>query len=197
VQQDAAAETRQCAECADDVLLADAVRRRAAGPRGEHLLICADCAATLDARYQAELEQPELLHGLFLGLIFGFLGAIAWFLILVTTSWEIGFVAIGLGYLVGLGVARGAGRKRGRKLQWLAVLATVVVMLFTEYLIGRHAVSRILVEQGYPPMPLLVPAPLVLAVLVTMLSDLATLALWGFAFLAAWSVPRPRRLYRA
>jgi hypothetical protein len=106
-------------------------------------------------------------------------------------------ISLGLGYVVGWGVKRGAGNKRGRKLQWLAVGATLLVMGFTEYLIGRYLVSRVLVEQGYPSLPLLVRPDVMLAVLITMLSDVTTLALWGFAFLVAWTVPRRQRLQRA
>jgi hypothetical protein len=92
---------------------------------------------------------------------------------------------------------RGAGRKRGRKLQWLAVAATLVVMIFTQYLIGHHLISRMRVEQGYPPPPILLSPDLMLAVLFATIWNLTTLALWGFAFLVAWTVPRRRHLLRA
>ena len=46
-------------------------------------------------------------------------------------------------------------------------------------------------------LPIVLPPNLMLAVLVASLWDLTTLALWGFAFLVAWSVPRPRQLRRA
>ena len=92
---------------------------------------------------------------------------------------------------------RGAGGKRGRRLQWLAVAATLVVMLFTQYLIGRHFVSRLLVEEGYSPPPVFLPPDLMLAILLATLGNVTTLALWGFAFLVAWTVPRRRHLHRA
>jgi hypothetical protein len=197
VQDEATAKAPQCAECTENVAPGEEVTLRLWGRHGTPLVLCADCAATLEARYQAETEQPELLHGALLGLILGFLGAILWFLILVSTGWELGFLSLGLGYLVGWGVMRGAGRKRGRKLQWLAVADTLVVMVFTQYLIGRHFISRLLVEDGYPPPPVFLPPDLMLAVLVATLWNLTTLALWGFAFLVAWTVPRRRHLLRA
>jgi len=197
VQDEAAAEAQRCAECTEDVAPGEEITLRTWGAHGARLVLCPACAASLEARYQAETEQPELLHGLLLGLILGFLGATLWFVILAATGWELGILSLGLGFLVGWGVMRGAGNKRGRKLQWLAVAATLVVMIFTQYLIGRHIISRVLVEQGYPPPPIFLPPDLMLAVLFATLWNLTTLALWGFAFLVAWTIPRRRILLRA
>jgi hypothetical protein len=197
VADEAAVEGRECAECLEAIAPGTEVTLRARGPDGSPLVVCDACAANLEARYQTETEQPDVVHGVLLGLILGFVGAIVWFGILATTGWEMQVISLGLGYVVGWGVKRGAGGKRGRKLQWLAVAATLVVMVFTEYLIGRYAVSRMLVEQGYPSLPLLVRPDRMLAVLITMLSNVTTLALWGFAFLVAWTMPRRQRLQRA
>jgi hypothetical protein len=190
-------DTVSCTECDAEVPEEQAIRLRARDVHGDHLVLCGDCAATFDARYQAETERPDLIHALLLGLIAGLLGAIVWFLILVKTGWEIGFVAVGLGYVVGVAAMRGAGGKRGRRVQLTAVAATVLVMLFTQYLIGQHFLGRILVREGYEPPPLLLPPDAMLTVTLLSLMDLATLALWGFALIFAYSVPRPRQLQRA
>lgn len=196
MQDEAAANAQPCTNCTEDIAPGHEITLAARGLHGP-LVICADCAASLEARYQAETEQPQLLPGLLLGLILGFLGAILWFLILANTGWELAFLSLALGYAVGWGVMRGAGGKRGRKLQCVAVAATLVVMLFTQYLIGHHFISRLLVEEGRPPPPVVLPPTLMLAILVATLTNVTTLALWGFAFLVAWTVPRRRHLHRA
>jgi hypothetical protein len=89
VQDNAAAEAQQCAECTEDVAPGEEITLRTWGTNGARLVLCPACAGTLEARYQAETEQPELLHGLLLGLILGFLGAILWFVILAATGWEL------------------------------------------------------------------------------------------------------------
>ena len=54
------------------------------------------------------------------------------------TGYEIGIVAIGIGYLVGKAVRKGAGGFGGTRYQVLAVFLTYAAIALASLLIGRH-----------------------------------------------------------
>jgi hypothetical protein len=78
------------------------------------------------AASQASLVFLPLVTGLVGGLVGGVVGALIWAAILQLTKYNISFIAIGLGFLVGLGVAFGA---RGRFHLVLALLAGALGLL--------------------------------------------------------------------
>jgi hypothetical protein len=75
---------------------------------------------------KAGLDPMALLLGLAGGVVGGIIGAIIWAFILQLTKTNISFIAVGLGFLVGLGVLLGA---RGQRHLVLAVLAGVLGLL--------------------------------------------------------------------
>jgi hypothetical protein len=88
-----------------------------------NLMACAACAE------QAQSGQPRDSHSAFArGLLVGSLGAIAGLILYATvaivTGWTIGYVALGVGWLVGKGITKGSSGLGGRRYQVAAVLLT-------------------------------------------------------------------------
>ena len=68
------------------------------------------------------------------GLVAAVVGGVAWGLIVKISDYEVGFVAWGIGFLVGTAVVLAAGGARGRHLQIVAVLLALVGILIGKYL---------------------------------------------------------------
>ena len=81
-------------------------------------------------------ERPAaaaLLPALGAGLVAAVVGGVVWGLIVKWTDYEVGFVAWGIGFLVGLAVVT-AARTRGLVLQVVAVLCVLLGILIGKYL---------------------------------------------------------------
>ena len=71
------------------------------------------------ARPKSGLDSTSLLFGVGGGLVGGIIGALIWAFILEATKTNISYIAIGLGFLVGLGVQLGARKPRNMGLALL------------------------------------------------------------------------------
>jgi hypothetical protein len=114
------------------------------------------------------------------------IGSVIWYAIVAFSSFEIGYVAAAVGWLVGTGAVMGA---RGRGSIWLAgvsVIVTVLALGVSEYLIAYHWVTRDLGIQFD-----LVQAPNFLfdVVFGSLVADPLTLVFWAFAVVVAGYIP--------
>jgi hypothetical protein len=94
----------------------------------------------INTRQKMEKEQ-KLLSGIIAGLIAAIIGAILWGYITIWLNWQIGWMSIGVGALVGLGVrifGKGISIKFGIAGAILALLGCVLGNIFVNYL----AISR-------------------------------------------------------
>lgn len=162
--------------------------------------VCPTCESTslIAISIRDERENPNLAGALVLGLGAAVVSALLWYVIVVLTNYQLGLVAIAVGWLVAQGVMRGAGGKRGPRLQAMSVAGTLVALALSEYLIVRHFAAQALALQGYGNIPLLLPIETIL-LLVTegIQSDPATLLFWGIALWEAFTLPRQRQLHQA
>jgi hypothetical protein len=86
--------------------------------------VCAACRTQL-----AELAETPRSWGVFVkaglfGLVAAIAGAILYYAVIAITDFEIGIVAIAIGYMVGWTVRKGAGDRGGRRFQVLALVLT-------------------------------------------------------------------------
>jgi hypothetical protein len=136
--------TRQSSQ--DDLQFDRAVHAEA--PNAGHELSCAMCTAPLRTEYFHVAEQPTcatcksaveranqnaasqgrrpaiFARAFALGLVAAIAGAILYYAVIALTGWEIGLVAIVIGFMVGFAVHKGSGGAGGRRFQWLAVILT-------------------------------------------------------------------------
>jgi hypothetical protein len=84
-------------------------------------MVCRECGTELGGDQGG---AGPWLRALALGGGAAFLCTIAWYLIVKITNYELGLIAIGVGYFIGLAVRRGSGRRGGWKYQALAMLLT-------------------------------------------------------------------------
>ena len=82
------------------------------------------------------------------GLVAAIAGGVAWGLISKYTSYEVGVVAWGIGFLCGFAVERAAGGRRSADLQAIAIVTALLGVLLGKYLGFAFAVQE--AEQGLP-----------------------------------------------
>lgn len=69
-------------------------------------------------------EKPNLMLAFFAGLAAALIGAVAWAAVTVTTEYQIGWMAIGVGFLVGFAVSLGKGSE-----QIFGILGAILALL--------------------------------------------------------------------
>jgi hypothetical protein len=146
--------------------------------RGQPAALCPRCVSDLEARFAAETEGIQLPRAVLFGAGAAILFAAVWYLVYRYTGTDLTLFAFLGGWGVAEAVRFGAGKKRGRKLQWLALGLTAAMILGAEYaILGR-----------------LNPANFLTAFWAQLTGSLFTLVLYALGLFQAYSTPAPRRL---
>ncbi|MFN7921602.1 MAG: hypothetical protein U0Q16_15990 [Bryobacteraceae bacterium] len=99
-------------------------------------VLCVSCGETALAAIPPGPGARGILRALLFGSGAAFLGMIVYFIVLATTGYEIGYLAIGVGWLVGRAVRHGGFGRGGRKLQWIAVGLTYLSITGSYLVLG-------------------------------------------------------------
>jgi hypothetical protein len=127
-------------------------------------------------------------------LAFGIPGALLWFGITILSGWQIGLVAVGVGYLVGLGTVIGSGNKTGIRLQLLSATVSLITIIMGEYFIANHYVHQALNELGITNISYFINPVWVFESLFEVLKeDPITLLFWGIAVYVGFSIPKEKK----
>ena len=186
-----------CSNCMAEIPAGDEVLVAGKSRREPNTILCANCASTVEQALEAETKDPNLPVAILLGIAAAVAGALIWYAIVALTNYQLGIAAVGVGYLVGLAVLFGAGKKRGPTLQVIAVVITLIAMVAGEYLTVRHFAVKALAEGGTTGVPLFLPLRSMFdLVIVGIKEDPITLLFWALALYTAFSVPGRRRLRR-
>ena len=151
----------------------------------------ATAAMTPGAQMEAALPAGpgNLLGGLLGALIGGALGTAIWFGVIVVNEYQVGLIAIGVGWLVGTGAAIGAGRRGSIVLLPISALVTLVALAVSEYLVIFHFTAQAFNLEGIE-IALIQPIDFIVTVVVESIqADPLTLLFWGLAVFTAVSVP--------
>jgi hypothetical protein len=106
-------------------------------------------SATVQPAPQAtRLSSADIVRAGAFGLGAAILGAVVWDKIVYYTNWQIGLIAVGVGWAVGGAVAAGARGKRGRSLQVMGALLACFAMLLGQALIVMDVIRRDFMPQG-------------------------------------------------
>jgi len=134
-------------------------------------------------------SSTDILGGLVAGLVAAILAIVVWYAVVTISQYQLGIVAIVVGFLIGQGVLLGASRRGSPVLIGISVALTLLALVISEYLIVVHFVNEELAAQG-AAIDLLQPPGLMAEVVVeSVKADPLTLAFWGIALFQAFTIP--------
>jgi len=136
-----------------------------------------------------------VLGAVLLGSGAAFISMLIWYVTVVLTRWQIGIMAVAVGFLIGKAVVIGAGYKKGRKFQFIGFALTLISMFISEYMIERYYMSEVITEIAglNLPLPLLV-ASFIPMTFRSLIDDPLTLLFWGIALWEAFKIPEDRSI---
>jgi len=184
-----------CTKCSQLIPEGREILLKGNKPKSTPLAVCKPCANALERLYQAETEDLNLAGGLVLGFGAAIMSSLIWFGFVVVTNYQVGLIAIGVGWLIGQAVVRGAGQKRSPILQAGSLGITLIAMCSSEYLIVRHFGVQALADQGITGIPLILPIEIILDILREgVINNPSTLLYWALAGWTAYHQPARRKL---
>lgn len=158
------------------------------------LTVCTGCARQLGQALQGGSGLARFVKAGALGVLGGVAGAAIYFLVLKLTGYEVGLIAIVVGFLVGGGVRLGAERRGGWLYQLMAVGLTYVAIVSTY-------VPFIVEGLAEGDEPIAGPAAWIVAAILAVpapflagLENVIGIAIIGFALWQAWQMNRRRRI---
>lgn len=77
--------------------------------------------------------NPVLVYPVLAGLGASIVGGVIWGVIVITTHFEIGYMAVGIGALSGYAVHFASGHKRSRELQIIAIVSALLGIFVSKY----------------------------------------------------------------
>jgi hypothetical protein len=152
--------------------------------------ICQACATAAEDAIDAETRDINVLGAVFFGVGAAVISALLWYAVVVITNYQLGIVAIVVGWIVAQAVILGSGRKRGPVVQLISVLAIIFAMALGQYLIIRH----FLIQAGLD-LPLFMNLKLVFTFLVEVIKeDPLVLVFWLIAAIEGIVLPAKKKL---
>ena len=141
---------------------------------------------------QSQPRQPastnDILGGFLAGLVAAVLATGLWYAVVVVSHYQLGIVAIVVGFLIGQGVVLGASRRGSVVLIAISVVLTLVALVLSDYLIVAAFVSEQLAP-GETIEVLQPPSFVATVVIESVKTDPLTLAFWAIALFQAFSIP--------
>jgi len=193
-----------CSECKKEVGAQE--RHVFKGKSNTDIYYCDSCVEKINEALANETKNPNIITAVLVGAMAGFIGTIGWYLFVILTQYQIGYIGIALGWLIGTAYVKGAGEKRGHQLQLLAAITTLISLLGADLFIFTHFSAEYFnSEFGIQVSSL----DIILSFLVDntegmrslflqdFLSSVASpigLLIWGISIFTAYSIPKPRVL---
>lgn len=128
----------------------------------------------------------DLVGGLVGGVVAAVLASSVWYGVVAATQFQVGLVAIAVGWLVGQGVVYGAQRRFSIGLIPISVILTLLALAVSEYLIVAHMFSQ---EIGAPIEIVQPPDFMLEIVMASLQADPLTLVFWAIALFQAFVIP--------
>lgn len=148
--------------------------------------------AVSEEEFSGEVLMPALLGGFIAAIVSG----AVWAAIAIWTGYEVGYVAIGVGLLCGLGVVILSQGKRGLPLQIVAVAASVLGIVIGKYGTYQHVFQESLMAMENGAVIAAEFSLFSVGMVQLFMADLSNMVggydlLWiGLAVYTAWSIPK-------
>ena len=140
------------------------------------------------AQQDQGINFPGAIAG---GLLGGALGALIWWGVVVVTNYQIGLIAIVIGWAVGQGVHILSGRKRALSLQIISVAITMISYSVASYFVGRTFSQKYAAENNIDAGLPLIPDLSLFFDVVTSGMEMLDLLFVAIALWQAWKMPAP------
>lgn len=132
--------------------------------------------------------ESSLVGGILGGLVGAIIASAVWYAVVALTSWQIGLVALVVGFIVGKAVVFGAGGRGSIPLVAVSAAFTLVALVLSEYLIVYHFVTQEFGIDGI--ISVIQPLDFVISVaLESLQADPLTLLFWAFAMFQSVAIP--------
>ena len=185
-----------CARCSKTIPEGQEIRVIGRSKRSPATILCQNCAEIVENKWQAETENPNLLGAVSLALGAGGIIAVVWYLAVTWINHELGLIAVVTGWLIAQAAMLGSGRKRGRAVQIISAVITLLVILLNEYLVLRYF---LIVELKADPssVPILLPVDLLQFLWYGIKLQPLNLLFWAIGLYLAFVIPTSRQLQRS
>jgi hypothetical protein len=141
-----------------------------------------------EAQPRLPASPNHILGGLLAGVVAAVLATAVWYAVVVISHYQLGIVAIVVGFLVGQAVVLGAGRRGSIVLVGISVVLTLLALVISEYLIIANFVSQQLAPGE--TIEVIQPPGFVLEVVIeSVKTEPLTLAFWSIALFQAFAIP--------
>lgn len=131
-------------------------------------------------------SASDILGGLLAGIVAAVLATAIWYGVVAVSHFQVGIIAIAVGFIVGQGVVLGARRRGSVVLVAISVVLTLLALAVSEYLIVAHFVGQELGVQ----LDLVQPPDLIVGVVSeSVQADPLTLVFWAIALFQAFVIP--------
>ncbi len=131
-----------CSQCQKEVTAGQCYTYK--DKKGKEVFLCDGCKEIAEQAFKEETKDPNITGALLLGTLAAVVAGIVWFAISVLTGYQVGYVAIGVGFLIGYAVIFGSGKKRGAVLQMISALITAVTLFSSQYAISIYYLRQYL-----------------------------------------------------
>jgi hypothetical protein len=167
------------------------------GKKGQTVFLCEKCHEVAEKAFKEETQNPNMAMAVVLGGIAALIAGVAWYFFTVLTNYQIGYVAIGVGFIIGHAVIWGAGKKRGLSLQIMSAAITVLTLLVSQYFTVLYYARKYLLEHKtefpkYDGQWFFI-SPFNPEVIKSMFSPMGLL-IWGIGIYFAYSLPKARSI---
>lgn len=185
----------QCGQCNKEVTASQAYRCK--GKKGAVVFVCEGCKEVLEKAFKAETENPNTPMAILAGLFAAILAGVVWYAFTVLTNYQVGYIAIGVGFLIGFAVRLGSGNKRGFSLQMISAGITLLTLYVSQYFVFHHYARKYLLEHKaeFPDYngQFFLLSPFNPDILRDMISPIG-LIIWAVGIYFAYSLLKPRSI---
>lgn len=168
------------------------------GKDGAEVHLCADCRQKINDTIENEEKKVNMAGAIGLGAVAAIVGGVIWYYITIFSQREFGYVALGLGYLIGYGVYFGAGKNRAHKLQIIAGVLTLVTIFLTEWYIQNYFLNEYfgLHPEEFPNFTpgLPIELPMFSSVFLESLLSPIGLLIYAIGAYVAYQFPKPQKI---
>ena len=135
-------------------------------------------------------DKQPLLGAFSLGILAVLLSALFWSFIVIKSGWQLGVVALLVGFLVGKAVSLGSAKSGQKQFQIISVVLTFIGMFVSEYIISWYFLYQYYLENGYGSLHFFLGASeIVGTVIQSIISEPITLLFWAIAIWTAYTIP--------